>query len=236
MATTLSARLEDIAGLVPACRRVVDIGSDHALLPIHLVHAGRCRTSVARDLREGPAAVARRNVLRSGLSDRIVVEVADGLDGLVCGSGDVIVIAGLGGLETADILERGLESAKAADAVVLQPMKSLPELRGFLVSQGFSIEREALSLDAGRFYCALRGSARQGTNGPGVPLDGFERLVGRDLIERRAAHFSEYLRWIRGRLEKECRGLSHSLVEADIEAVRSRRDMIVRIDSLLYTE
>ena len=228
----LSVRLRCVAGLVPPCRRLVDIGSDHALLPIHLVVEGRCETALARDLREGPVAVARRNIARSRTSDRISTEVADGLEGLACGPDDVIVVAGLGGLETVDILERSLAAAKGAAAVVLQPMKSLPDLRGFLLDRSFRIEREEIAFDAGRYYGVLRCRAVREEDPPMQPFDDFELLVGRDLLVRRPDGLSPYLAALRRRLEKEIRGMSASSDPLDLAARQRRTKWIARIDAI----
>ena len=211
---------------------MIDIGSDHALLPIHLVVEGRCDTALARDLREGPVAVARRNIARSRTSDRISTEVADGLEGLVCGPDDVIVIAGLGGLETADILERSLASARSAAAVVLQPMKSLPDLRAFLLDHSFVIEREEISFDAGRYYGVLRCRAGREEDPPVQPFDDFELLIGRDLLARCPENLAPYFATLRRRLDKEIRGLSASSEPLDLAARQRRTKWIARIDAI----
>jgi tRNA (adenine22-N1)-methyltransferase len=236
MPPTLSARLATVAGLVPACARLVDVGTDHALLPIVLVAAGRCATALARDLRLGPVAVARRNIARARLESRIEAEVADGLAGLTCTADDVVVVAGLGGLETADILERSLEASRAVRALVLQPMKSLPELRVSLETFGFVMEREEMVRDAGRHYVVLRCRALRPDETLPPRLDALEALLGRDLLARRPPSFQGYVAWIRRRLEKECRGLSASASAEDRVGFAERQGLIARIDALTYNE
>jgi tRNA (adenine22-N1)-methyltransferase len=228
----LSVRLSGVAGLIPTCRRVIDVGSDHAYLPIHLVKVGRCITAIARDVREGPVAVARRNIAKSRTADRVFAEVADGLDGMDCLPDDVVVVAGLGGLETADILERNLAAARTVAAIVLQPMKSLPDLRAYLLDRSFLIEREEVAFDAGRFYTCLRCRAGREGDPPTKPYDDFELLVGRDLIDRRPESLVPYLASLRRRLEKEIRGLSASTEPVDQVAVRHRAKWIARIDTI----
>jgi len=233
---TLSVRLAAVAGLVPDCRRLIDVGTDHALLPIALVAAGRCAKALARDLRPGPVAVARRNVARARLSDRIAMEIADGLEGLACTRDDVVVVAGLGGLETADILDRSPTAAHSARMLVLQPMKSLPDLRRFLQRSWFLVEREDLVRDTGRFYIALRCRPLDPQERPEPVLDELEALLGRDLLARRPALLKEYAAWIRRRLEKECRGLSRSDGPEDRTGFSERQALIARIDALTYNE
>ncbi len=233
---SLPPRLRAVADLVPACGRVVDVGTDHALLPIALVAEGRCARALARDLREGPVAVARRNVGRARLSDRIAIECADGLDGLVPEAGDVVVVAGLGGAETAAILRRGEASARAAAALVLQPMRGLAELRAFLDGAGYLIGREALAQDGGRLYAVLQVRSLRPGDPPPPPLDLLERWLGRDLLARRPDGFRAYAAALRRRLEKEARGLSASPDPEDAAAAAERRALIDRIDGLHYAD
>lgn len=195
----LSPRLQIVADLVPQCRRLLDIGTDHAWLPIELLRQGRCSEAVAIDIRPGPLAIARRNIQASGLSDRITVRLADGLDELPLSTEDTIVMAGLGGNEMIHILEMQPRSAKA---IILQPMKSLPELRIWLCANGYRIETEKLAIEEHRSYVILR---CRPTENP-ITISLLESLIGPVLIKEQPPGFSIYLKSLLTHLSKSSHG------------------------------
>ena len=63
----LSLRLLKIASLVPKGARPVDVGSDHAYLPVYLVQNGIVKEAYATDVNEGPILRARANIEKAGL-------------------------------------------------------------------------------------------------------------------------------------------------------------------------
>ncbi len=69
MKLPVSKRLLCCAELVPPCRTVADIGTDHGYLGIHLLRTGRCRRVIAADLREKPLASARANAAAFGIPE-----------------------------------------------------------------------------------------------------------------------------------------------------------------------
>ena len=79
--SALSARLEAIASLPEAGSRPIDIGCDHAYLPIELVAAGICPEAVVTDISPGAIKRAEDNIAAAHLQDRIRARLADGLDG-----------------------------------------------------------------------------------------------------------------------------------------------------------
>ena len=76
---------------------VIDVGTDHAYLPVALARRGYCGNLLASDIGEGPLAVARRHAEDASVADRIRFFCCDGLE--LCPPEDVdcIVIAGRGG-------------------------------------------------------------------------------------------------------------------------------------------
>ncbi|MHB8963203.1 MAG: class I SAM-dependent methyltransferase, partial [Saccharofermentanales bacterium] len=134
----LSARLSVVAGAVPSCSTLIDIGTDHAFIPIWCLLNGICDTAVASDIRQGPLDAAKRNALRYRVSDRISFIKEDGLGSYAAGNDDCVVIAGMGGFEIISILTG---PPIKAGLLILQPQKSVFELRNFLASNGYSVIR-----------------------------------------------------------------------------------------------
>ena len=157
----LDARLRRIAELVEPGSRLVDIGSDHARLPVWLVRSGRCPRAIATDVRRGPLENARRHVEEAGLSDRIELRLGDGLQPVRPGEGDVFVIAGMGGGTIAQILAAAGWAQDPALLWLLQPMTKPELLRKYLNQNGFRIEREWIVPDGPHDYPVLcvRGGA-----------------------------------------------------------------------------
>ena len=142
-----------VASFVPAGARLLDVGSDHAYLPIALLQEGKIEAAIAGEVVEGPYQSALQNVADNGLEDKIEVRLANGLaafepaDGISC-----ITIAGMGGRLIADILAAGLEKLANVSRLVLQPNNREDELRAWLVDHDFHIIDEAILEENEKFY------------------------------------------------------------------------------------
>ena len=156
----LSPRLAMAAGLVPGDRndiRLADVGTDHAYLPVRLLQDRGADLAhvIAADLRPGPLDRARQTVRAAGLEGAVDFRLCDGLEGLRPGEADVIVIAGMGGETIAHILAHAPWYDWAGITLILQPMSSMPDLRGWLGAHGFAIEREELCREGDTLYTAF---------------------------------------------------------------------------------
>lgn len=183
----LSGRLQRIAGMVPPCRRLIDVGTDHAYLPIELIRRSVCSQAVAADLRPGPLRRAAQHVEAAGLGEVIALRLSDGLDQIDLVPDDVVVIAGLGGLEMIHIMER---VAWQSQTIILQPMKSAYELRVWLAGHGYVIEDEQLADEGRHIYPLLRVSAARAA----CPLSDLRAWIGPVLMDRQPDGFVRYLK------------------------------------------
>ena len=116
----ISKRLELLASFVPQGAILLDVGSDHAYLPIELVERGQIKSAIAGEVVEGPYQSAVRNVEAHGLKEKIQVRLANGL--AACEESDqvsVITIAGMGGRLIARILEEGLDKLANVECLIL---------------------------------------------------------------------------------------------------------------------
>lgn len=147
----LSERLRTVAECVDKGNTVADIGTDHAYIPVYLVQSGTSDQVWACDIRQGPVDNALKTIRQYGLEARIGAVLAPGLNGL-SGPVDTIIIAGMGGLLIAEIIEERLELARQAKQLILQPMTASIELRRFLLAHGFRIEHEQIAIEGPKFY------------------------------------------------------------------------------------
>ncbi len=175
-APKLSPRLAQVAAAIPPCGTLIDIGTDHALIPIACLLRGVCARAVASDIRQGPLEAAMRNAARYGVTGRIDFIRGDGIGRIPVGNGDCVVIAGMGGLETIRILA---ESPVREGTLVLQPQRSQPEVRAFLASSGYRIRSEQPVLDRGKYYVVLKAGYTGEIRHPSRA----ELYIGEELLE-----------------------------------------------------
>lgn len=152
----LSARLSAIAGMIPAGSVVVDVGTDHARLPVYLVRSGICPRALATEINRQPWQRALQAVAAAGLSDKISVRLGDGLAPLRPGEADVAVLAGMGGGTICRVLRAAPPGVLAGlQRLVLQPMADAGALRLFLARAGYALAGEELVLEGGQLYPVL---------------------------------------------------------------------------------
>jgi len=86
--------------------RLLDIGTDHARLPVYLMQRGLCTAATAADIAEGPLARAARTVKTHMLDEKITLIQSDGGSGLDPTAYDTVTITGMGGDTISAILEK----------------------------------------------------------------------------------------------------------------------------------
>ena len=149
----ISKRLELVASFVPQGAVLLDVGSDHAYLPIELVERGQIKSAIAGEVVEGPYKSAVKNVESHNLKERIQVRLADGLAAFEeADQVSVITIAGMGGRLIATILKEGLEKLANVERLILQPNNREDDLRIWLQANGFQIVAESILEEEGKFY------------------------------------------------------------------------------------
>ena len=149
----ISKRLELVASFVPQGAILLDVGSDHAYLPIELVERGQIKSAIAGEVVEGPYQSAVKNVEAHGLKEKIQVRLANGLAAFEeADQASVITIAGMGGRLITRILEEGLEKLGNVQCLILQPNNREDDLRIWLQDHGFQIVAESILEEAGKFY------------------------------------------------------------------------------------
>ena len=149
----ISKRLELVASFVPQGAVLLDVGSDHAYLPIELVEIAQIKSAIAGEVVEGPYQSAVKNVEAHGLKEKIQVRLANGLAAFEeADQVSVVTIAGMGGRLIATILEEGLEKLANVERLILQPNNREDDLRIWLQDHGFQIVAESILEEAGKFY------------------------------------------------------------------------------------
>jgi tRNA (adenine22-N1)-methyltransferase len=187
---SLSKRMKAVAHMVSPVGRVVDIGTDHAYIPIYLVGKGIKEKALACDVNKGPLTIARGHISENGLEEKIGLCLSDGLKEVDIISGDSIVIAGMGGLLIKDIISSSMEKAGLAGEMILQPQSEYGQLRTFLRDSGFVIEDEDALEEEGKFYFLMKTVYKPQAAGS---LNEAEAEFGPILLKRRDETLKAYL-------------------------------------------
>lgn len=134
-------------------RRLADIGSDHAYLPIYLAKENKIDYAVAGEIVEGPHKVSIKNVNEEGLSNIIECRKAAGLDAInLTDNIEVITICGMGGKLISDILEQGKDKLVNKPNLILQPNVGENFVREKLQELDYSIVAENIIEEDGHIY------------------------------------------------------------------------------------
>lgn len=195
----LDERLSLAAALYQPCELGADIGTDHALLPCHLLEQGICDRMILADVSPKALQHARDQVSRRKLEDRAILRCADGLDALDRPCGCVSAM-GMGGGTLAGILRHGKQ--KLHGAVLVLSVHTEPHLaRQAICDIGYHIVREELCLAAGRYYVFWRAE-------PGfAPMTGDQIRYGSLLYQSGSPLLRGWLMWRIGVTQARLSGL-----------------------------
>ena len=184
MRIELDDRLKMLTDLVNVCEVAADVGTDHGFLGAWLLENKRCRKMQFLDI-SAPSLNKARNLIEDmQLEEKSVFSVGDGLDALT-EDAQTVIIAGMGGLTIAGIVERGRERLKGA-RLVMQPNVAIRELRERLMKAGFRIVDERLTRTGGRWYVGI--AAEEGE----AEYTDRELLIGPMLLQNKPLRLKEY--------------------------------------------
>ena len=141
----LSLRLKTIASLVKKDAKVLDIGTDHAYLPIFLQKNNLCKRVIASDVSPNALANAKSNVEKYHADVKLYL--SDGLND-IDDDYDTIIISGMGTLSIIDILK----GRELPNDLILSSNNNLYELRVFMNKNGYKITNEVIVKDMGKYY------------------------------------------------------------------------------------
>ena len=152
----LSKRLQCVANMVSTGNGIVDVGTDHAYIPIYMIQQRIKSYAYAADVNKGPLVIAKNHINEMGLSDSITTCLSDGLQKTEVKENDSITIAGMGGLLVKKIIEQDMDKAKRAKELILQPQSEIMEVRLFLQNNEFEIVDEDAVIDDEKFYFVIK--------------------------------------------------------------------------------
>ena len=223
----LSIRLSAIAKFVPQGSRVIDVGTDHAYIPIYLSEKGIAKSCLATDINKGPLEKARKNLVAHKISN-VDLKQTNGLEGISCDAGNVIMISGMGGYLIIDILKRGKSLVEKMDKLILQPQQDIDEVRKYLHSIGFKIEDEDFVQDDEKYYTII-----VAVPGEEYYEKSYEYTYGKCLIEKKLPLFKTWI--TQKRHKQEC--IYAALESQDSQnALQRKEELMQEIQTLREVE
>ena len=167
----------------------VDIGTDHAKLPVYLVQSGKIQHAIASDIGEGPIGRARTYIQACGLQNSIATYIGDGVGHLPITPPADIAICGMGGETIRNILSDAPFLKHPEIRLLLQPMTDFALLRHYLSQNGFTPVEEDIVSSEGRMYQCM---IVRYTNEPHT-LSAVEAELGALAISKRSDTFLQYV-------------------------------------------
>ncbi len=172
-------RLEAVCSLIVPAKVIADVGCDHGLVARYLSDSATlCEKVIASDISGKCLGKAQ-----SALGGRANIEfrLCGGID-YDC---DEAVVAGMGGILIADIIRK---AKSLPNTLVLSPHRNAEEVRKTLIELGYSIERDMIIKERGKFYFVLRAVKGEAA----AKLDELQILFGTHFAEKNAV-MQEYL-------------------------------------------
>ncbi len=174
-------RIELLASLSNSSNVLLDIGCDHAYVLINALKKYNVKRGIAADIAAGPLSAAKENIKANNLSDRISLILSNGFE-KIDDDFDTAIIAGMGGILIANILEGGKNKLNNKK-LILEPNSDQYIVRKKLVELGYYIYDEYCIVDQGKYYeiiCAICGDSS---------YSDFELLYGPVLLKKRDSVF-----------------------------------------------
>ena len=144
----ISKRLKTIASLVDIDAKVIDIGTDHAYIPIYLAENNITTHIWATDISQEALNFALNNIKTRHLENIIKTIVCDGFPER--SNFDIAILAGMGTKTIKHILENNSSCPK----LIIQSNKDLSNLRAFMQDKGYKIKQEIVVFDK-KYYSII---------------------------------------------------------------------------------
>ncbi len=146
----LPDRLQTIVDLVPKNSKVIDIGTDHAYVPIYLYLNNITHNITATDISSNVLKQTYNNLKKYNLEDKIKLIQSNGFKN-VLEPFDLAVIAGMGTHTIIDILK----TKNLPKTLIISSNNDHHILREYLNSINYTLSKEIAILDNNKYYLIM---------------------------------------------------------------------------------
>lgn len=201
-------KIEAIASLITKDAKVIDIGTDHAYLPIYLYNNDITKNITGTDISSEVLKYSKKNLEKYQLEDKIKLVKSDGFKNIY-EEYDEAVIAGMG----ANTIINILKDKNKTKRFILNPHNKLYEFRKYMYNNNYKLEKEIVIKERNKYYNILKYIKGQDN------LDDYQLLVGisnnyeyiKDELSKykiiyeksKLEDYKKYIEIIEKRLEKE---------------------------------
>ena len=170
---SLGERLKTVSEMVAPNSTIIDVGSDHAKLPVKMLLEDKIKKAYATDISQYSVEKIETIAKKYELSDKIVARQCDGLDGFDGTEFDTVIICGMGGETISHILSNAKWINDCKHDIIIQSMSSFDCLNKFLQNSNLKVVDEKIICDAGRIYSVvkLHGEEQHKNNSITLPSD-----------------------------------------------------------------
>lgn len=143
----LNKKLIAIASLIEPEDIVIDIGCDHAYLPIYLKKEKLCKEVYASDISENVIKIAKENIMKKNTN--IEVYLSDGFKGIQNNKINTAIISGMG---TSTILNIINDAPKNIEKYIISSNNDYEVLRKEMLKKDFYIQKEIVVKERDKYY------------------------------------------------------------------------------------
>lgn len=207
---------------------LVDIGSDHAYLPIYAVNENIIKKAICGEIARGPYDSSVKNVQQNKLSDDIKIRLGDGLSILrSMDDADTITICGMGGPLIASIIENGMKFVHGTPRFIVQANTYPYPIRKIMSEHNYKISEELQLKDGPHFYDIIVFDYSK----EAVEYSEAELRFGPVNIEKREPVFIGQLEREKSHMEKILNGINDR--EKNIDKVERLESNLKYVDEVL---
>ena len=149
-----SLRMKTIASLIKKEDKVLDIGTDHALIPIYLIKNNLVSLADGSDISKAVLQGAINNVKNASLEDKIKLYLSDGVISIDTSIYNTFIITGMGFSTIKSILDNA--TLNNIEKLIIQSNNNLYDLRKYINKLGYKITDEICLKDKNITYNIIK--------------------------------------------------------------------------------
>jgi len=185
-------RLELIASLINKNEKVLDVGTDHGLVPFFLLSNKITNNIDASDIAEKPLEFAKKNLQKKGYLNDVNLILSDGLKEIDINKYDVIIIAGMGGKTISSIISQKNFNGR----YIIHSTTSIDQLRKTIEKNRITIINEIIIKEGKIFNIIIE------TKPGETLLTDMDIFMGPSLLKKNYSYTNEYYSFLLNRIVK----------------------------------
>lgn len=149
----ISKRIKYIASLIDKNDKILDVGTDHALLPIYLIKNNIVKVADGSDISANVVDNAINNIKNLNLNNKINIYLSDGLKNIDLNKYNTLIICGMGFNTIKKILDE--KQISNIEKLIIQSNNNNDLNRKYLNSINYKIVSDIYLMDKHKIYNIL---------------------------------------------------------------------------------